>query len=80
MEKAMNIRKNIPVLDQRILGLIDLIEMASASLRSQGKEVDAIALFRLRASVREGLPFMEAQAIFEEHTKSVMQHGEKHLA
>lgn len=77
----MNIPSHVPVFDERILKLTGLVEIAAASLRSQGKEEDAIALFRLRIRMRKGLPFEQSQAIFDEHTKTVVKNSEeKHLA
>lgn len=52
--------------------LIDSIEVVAALARSQGKEEDAVALFRLRIKIREGLPYNEAKALFDLHTKGLL--------
>lgn len=52
-------------LDAGLLRIIDLIEIAATQRRAEGNKEDARALFRLRASIREGrLPYEEAQRAF----------------
>ena len=62
-------------LDIRSLQLIDSAEIAATSFREKGNEVDAIALFRLRTRIRQGLSFEEAKPIFDKHIKTHL--GEK---
>lgn len=77
----MNIPQGTFNLDVRVLKLIDLVEVASSSLRTQGNEEDALALFRLRIKMREGLPFEQAKVLFDKHTNSLLNNKEeKHLA
>lgn len=71
----MNFPHGVVRLDTRCTQLIDSIEIAAASLREVGKESEAISLFRLRARIREGLPFEDAKSIFDEKTKTLL--GEK---
>lgn len=71
----MHIPQRVAQLDVRSLQLVDYIEIAAASLRAEGKEEDAIALFRLRTKIREGLSYEEAKPIFDQHTQSLF--GEK---
>lgn len=59
--------------DVNNLKLVDQIEMASAAARKKGREQDAVALFRLRQQIRQGLPFAEAKQIFDEHTKGLFE-------
>lgn len=68
----MNIPHGIIEFDIRRLQLAGFIEIAAAGLREDGKEEDAIALFRLRTKIREGLPYEEAKLIFDKHTKSIL--------
>ena len=68
----MNFPKGIVEVDVKRLKLAGLIEIAAASLRGDGKEDEAIALFRLRIKIREGLSYEEAKPIFDKHTKSIL--------
>jgi hypothetical protein len=47
------------------------IEMASTYARAAGREADAMALFRLRIKIREGLSYEEAKVIFDQHTEGL---------
>jgi hypothetical protein len=69
----MNIPQGLISLDVRRVRLADLIEMAAASLRGDGKESDALALFRLRIKIREGLSYEKAKSIFDKHTKTYLE-------
>ena len=69
----MNIPQGSVNLDVRQLRLIDSIEAASASLRKEGKDKDAVALFRLRSKIREGFSLDEAKSIFDIHTKTLLE-------
>ncbi len=71
----MNIPQGVVSLDVRPQRLIGYIEVAAASLRGKGEETSAIALFRLRIRIREGLSYEEAKPIFDQHTLSLF--GEK---
>lgn len=71
----MRIPQGVVKLDVRSLQLANLIEMANNLLRAEGREEDAVTLFRLRTKIREGLSFEEAKPIFDKHTKTLF--GEK---
>lgn len=68
----MHIPKGIVKFDNRRLQLADFIEIAAARLRGDGKEDEAVALFRLRIKIRKGLSYEEAKPIFDKHTKSIL--------
>ncbi len=69
----MHIPQRVAQLDVRSLQLVDYIEIAAASLRGKGEETSAIALFRLRTKIREGLSYEEAKPIFDEHSKTLFE-------
>lgn len=68
----MRIPQGVVKLDVRSLQLVDSLQMAATLLRGEGREEDAIALFRLRTKIREGLSYEEAKPIFDKHTKSIL--------
>lgn len=76
----MNIPHGVIRLDIKRLQLADFIEIAAAGLRENGKEEDAVALFKLRTKIREGLSYEEAKLIFDKHTKSILSKKQEHLA
>lgn len=65
----MYIKSGIVDVDIALLKLSESIEYASSIARSEGREDDAMELFRLRIRIREGLPYMEAKVIFDRHAK-----------
>jgi len=67
----MNIPQGVIKLDVRRVKLIDLIEMATASLREKGEEEEAVSLFRLRTKIREGLSYEKAKSIFDKCTQTL---------
>lgn len=69
----MKIPQGIVELDIKCMKLADSISIASATLRGNGQEADAIALFRLRIKIREGLSYEEAKPIFDKHTKNILE-------
>jgi hypothetical protein len=71
----MNVPQGVVKLDVRLLQLVDSLEIASILLRREGREEDAVSLFRLRIKIREGLSYENAKPIFDKHTKSLL--GEK---
>lgn len=71
----MNIPQGAIQLDMRRVELVNLIEIAAASLREKGKEEEATSLFRLRIKIREGLSYEKAKSIFDKCTQTLL--GEK---
>ena len=71
----MNFPQSNVLIEIRLLRLIDLIEPAASVLRANGKESEAVDLFRLRAKIREGLSFEESKPLFDKYTKNLF--GEK---
>ena len=67
----MNIPLGFVHLDSRVLQLIQSIEVVSSIARKEGKENNAIALFRLRREIREGLSYEQAKVIFDNQTKDI---------
>ncbi len=67
----MNVPHRAIKLDVRRAQLINFIEIASASLREVEEEANAIALFRLRTKIREGLSYEEAYPAFFQYTKNL---------
>lgn len=63
----MYIPKGVIKLDIESLKLIELIEVASSTAREESREEDAVALFRLRIKIRNGLSYSEAKNIFDKH-------------
>jgi hypothetical protein len=68
----MYIPQGILTLDVGRLKLAESIELAASSVRSKGKEDEALALFRLRTKIREGLSYEEAKPIFDKYTKNLL--------
>ena len=68
----MHITTGMRDVDVRQSRLAESIETASSLLRSSGKIEDAVALFRLRIKIREGLSYEEAKVIFEKHTQGIL--------
>lgn len=60
-------------LDVRRSQLAEFIGVANIILREVGKEENAVALFRLRTKIREGLFYEAAKPIFNQHTKSLFE-------
>ncbi len=58
-------------IDMRSLKLAELIEVTASIARNEGREEDAVSLFRLRIKIREGLPYNDAKEIFDKHTNNL---------
>jgi hypothetical protein len=66
----MRIPSGVFQIDLASLKLAELIEFASSNARAEGREEDAMELFRLRIRIRErGLTYEEAKVIFDKHAK-----------
>ena len=69
----MRIPQGTITLDLKQAQLADSVEVVASLLRSEGKELEALALFRLRTKIREGFSYEEAKQIFDEQTKNITE-------
>ena len=67
----MNIPLGFVHLDLQSVHLAQSVEVVSSIARQEGKENNAIALFRLRREIREGLSYEKAKVIFDNQTKDI---------
>ena len=58
-------------LDLKSSHLAQSIEVVSSIARQEGKENEAVALFRLRREIREGLSYKKAKVIFDNQMKDI---------
>ncbi len=64
----MHIPQGFVKLDARQVRLAGSVETPASLVRDAGNETVAVALFRLRTKIREGLSYEEAKPIFDQHT------------
>lgn len=67
----MHISSEKVFIDIRSIKLAELIEVTASIARNEGREEDAVSLFRLRVKIREGLSYNDAKKIFDKHTNNL---------